>query len=309
MPEGPEVLILSQLLNDKLKDKYIADFKILKGKYTKSEINNIGEFDKNGKWIIKKVGSHGKLLWFKLRNEKTDELIYMTSHLGLSGFWDFESKSPNIVLTIGTYGSKEIESLCYTDPRSFGNIDIFAGLYRFEDKIKALAEDALQEEYDADEFMNKYKKYLFFSQTRKDTKIFVALGKQNKKDGILSGLGNYLIPEILYDAKISPFRSAGSLTDDEILTLGNSIKFVTKLSYYNNSTGYMAEFGSFIDVHKKGIDNKLYPDYHTDVKLKKTDKFKFKVYQQTEDPLGNPVEKDKTINKGRTVYWVPKIQK
>lgn len=71
----------------------------------------------------------------------------------------------------------------------------------------------------------------------------------------------------------------------------------------------MAEFGSFIDVHKKGIDNKLYPDYHTDVKLKKTDKFKFKVYQQTEDPLGNPVEKDKTINKGRTVYWVPKIQK
>ena len=71
----------------------------------------------------------------------------------------------------------------------------------------------------------------------------------------------------------------------------------------------MTNFGKFIEIHKQKIDNGIYPDYHAEIKLSKTDKFKFSVYQQNKDPFGNMVEKNKEINKGRTTYWVPTIQK
>jgi len=71
----------------------------------------------------------------------------------------------------------------------------------------------------------------------------------------------------------------------------------------------MTNFGDFISAHKKGIDSGKYPDYHPDIKLISTDKFDFKVYRKSKDSLDNPVVGDKTINKNRTTYWVPNVQK
>jgi len=117
-----------------------------------------------------------------------------------------------------------------------------------------------------------------------------------------------LMAEILYDANVSPFRTTGSLSDNEILAIGRAMKYITKLSYYDNMTGYMTNFESFIPVHKERVKKGIYPDYHDDVKIKKGDTFEFKVYRQKKDPLGNPVSADKTIQKGRSTYWVPGVQ-
>ena len=132
--------------------------------------------------------------------------------------------------------------------------------------------------------------------------------KQDKKDALFSGIGNYLVAEILYDAKISPYRTIGSLSDNEIKSLSHSIKYLTKLSYYNNNDGYMLSFGEYSKLHKKYIDDGILPVFHTDVKLDKNDEFKIKVYRQTKDPDGNTVEKDEDINKGRTFHWVKNVQ-
>lgn len=133
--------------------------------------------------------------------------------------------------------------------------------------------------------------------------------KQNKSDGLVSGLGNYLTPEILYHCKLRPDREMGSLKTNEIINLSKSIKYKTKLSYYNNSTGYMTNFGDFIKLHKERIDNGQYPEYHTDTILKSKEIFEFNVYQKKKDPFGNDVTADKEINKGRTSYWVESVQK
>jgi hypothetical protein len=71
----------------------------------------------------------------------------------------------------------------------------------------------------------------------------------------------------------------------------------------------MSNFESFAETHKLGIISGKYPDYHKDIKLKSTDAFEFKVYRQKTDKLGNKVEQDKTINEGRTTYWVSSVQK
>jgi formamidopyrimidine-DNA glycosylase len=110
----------------------------------------------------------------------------------------------------------------------------------------------------------------------------------------------------LYNAKLSPYRKVGTLNQDEIKNLYNSIKKIIKLCYANNIIGYMEIFGDYINDHIKGLEKGEYPDYLSDVNIGNKI-FKFRVYQQKQDSLGNPVEKASII-KGRTTYWVPDIQ-
>jgi hypothetical protein len=90
--------------------------------------------------------------------------------------------------------------------------------------------------------------------------------------------------------------------------LSESIKKITKSSYYNNKTKYSSHFGDFTDLHKLRIDNGIYPMYHEDIILNKTHEFTLKIYQQKKDPCGNDVYFDKELNFGRITYWVKSIQ-
>lgn len=303
MPEGPEITILSQYLLSKLKNKSIVEFNVLSGKYLKKPILNLNIFE-NNQYVIKDINSKGKLLWIELENNN-----FIMSHLGLTGFWSFKkNKNDRIRITIKNNKNDKICYLCYNDPRNFGNIEIITKIEKLDVKIKSLAIDALKTDFTNEQFEELIKNYLKISPSRKKQNLFLVLMKQNVSDGIVSGLGNYLTPEILYNCKLNPYREIGSLTQIEIHSLAESIKYITKLSYYNNSTGYMTNFGDFIQLHKKRIDDKIYPEYHTNIKLSVTDEFKFSVYQQKKDLLGNDVTPDKEINKGRTTYWVRNVQ-
>lgn len=304
MPEGPEVTILSQYLNTKLKNRIFDSIEILSGKYLRFDLKNANKVN-NKKYKIKKIESKGKLMWMELDGHK-----YFMSHLGLAGFWSFKkSKNDRIRIKVLNEDNGKIYYLCYQDPRNFGNMEVIDGDEDFNKKINLLAPDALKTEFTDDEFIEWVKKYLSRSSSRGKQKIFLVLMKQNKSDGIVSGLGNYLTAEILYNAKISPYREISSLSLSDLKKLSESIKYMTKLSYYDNTTGYMTNFGDFIQVHKERIDKGKYPTYHKDIVLKKGDKFTFKVYQKLIDPQGHKVTADKELNDGRTTYWVEDVQK
>lgn len=304
MPEGPEITMLSQYLLSKLKNRKLVKIEIISGKYLKKPIKNMSSIN-NKSLQIKNVDSKGKLMWIELEGNN-----YFVSHLGLTGFWSFKkNKGDRVRITIENEKSGKLYNLCYQDPRNFGNIEIMTNKDDLEKKTDSLAMDALKTEFTNNDFIDKVNIFLKKSSSRKTQKIFLVLMKQNNSDGIVSGLGNYLTPEILYHCKLSPYREVGSLTSDELVLLAESIKRITKLSYYNNSTGYMTNFGNFIEIHKSRIDEGKYPEFHTDVKLSKHDKFEFNVYQKKKDLLGNDVTPDKDINEGRTTYWVKSVQK
>ena len=118
---------------------------------------------------------------------------------------------------------------------------------------------------------------------------------------VCSGIGNYLVAEILYRDEISPHRLSDSLTDEEIKNLKYWIAYVVKLSYVANDIGYMINL-------KNEKDKITRKNYHPEIKLKKSDQeFRFNVYKKKFDPLGNKVTAEKIIA-GRTTYWVKKVQ-
>ena len=145
------------------------------------------------------------------------------------------------------------------------------------------------------------------SKKRKDVPIVKALLRQDLKDGIGSGIGNYLSSEILYRAGISPHRTVGSLDKDELTVLSHTIKYVTKLCYMSNITGYMKKLTDFVKKHKDLVDRGKFPDYHPDITVPKNQTFEFLVYGRDVDNQGNRIEKD-TIDPTRTTYWVPDVQ-
>jgi formamidopyrimidine-DNA glycosylase len=310
MPEGPEVTILGQFLLTKLEGKIIEKMEILSGKYSRKSMDNYALLNGNANYFVKNIDNKGKLMWIKLENVENNNKIYLVSHLGLTGFWGFtEGNSDRLKLTINDKKNNKKYYLYFEDDRNFGNIDIYDNKNDLDDKINDLAPDALKHNYTMDDFVSLYKNFLSKSSKRKDQEIGLVLMKQKQNEGIVSGIGNYLMAEILYDAKLSPYRKAGSLTDSEIKTLGKSIQYITKLSYYDNETGYMTHFDEFIQDHKKGIDKGVYPEYHNDIKLKKNEGFDFKVYRKNKDSDGNEVLADKKLQKTRATYWAPAVQK
>jgi len=155
-------------------------------------------------------------------------------------------------------------------------------------KIVTLSPDFLKDEDFDLRLIRKYKKPVMEILT------------DQKKVG--SGIGNYLIAEILYHAKISPHRKCNTLTDDEIKELTYYIKFMIKLCYLNGGSEYMGHL-------EKETAKTPRVNYHPDIQVKNdTDEFLLSVYRQKKDPLGNKVKAEKG-GKGRTIYWVPAVQK
>ncbi|MCJ7637816.1 MAG: hypothetical protein MUO21_10035 [Nitrososphaeraceae archaeon] len=139
---------------------------------------------------------------------------------------------------------------------------------------------------------------------------------QTIKNGIGSGLGNYLSVSVLYHAKMSPYTQIGKIyqSQDLAIKLANAIRYIVKLSYLTANIGYLEHLdkgmSSFLNKLRKDISNnpKHIYNFHPKVNIKSGDEFKFEVYGQTEDTYGNPVVADKIIP-GRTTYWAPAVQK
>lgn len=307
MPEISEVLITSDFLNIYCKNYEINDIKILKGRY-KNHPNSMKEYEmikKNLPVKIKNINTKGKFLWFKLEN-KNKEKIYLLNTFGMSGSWDFiKENNSNVEFTIKK--NKEVKKLYFTDPRNFGTIT-FSNKETLDNKLLCLGEDLLKNKLDSNILKKRLEDYIKVSKKRCNNKIVKVLMGQSKKDGIGSGIGNYLSAEILYDAKISPHRTVQEIYNDNklIKKLTKSIKLIIKLSYYCNYIGYMERFEDFKKIHDKLVKNKKINNYHMDVNIKNK-KFLFNVYRQKLDKNKNKVKGEKIIN-GRTTYWVPKVQ-
>ncbi|MEM3062064.1 MAG: DNA-formamidopyrimidine glycosylase family protein [Nitrososphaerota archaeon] len=290
MPEVAEVTLTAEILSKHFKNKVLTSFKFISGRFFKKKPLGYNKFVKSLPLKIIDINSKGKFLWFELSvSEKSkqnnsfskENRWYIFNTFGLTGMWSlFEPEYARSVLTF-----ENGKMAYFSDMRNFGTFRFTDHPEDLENKLKRLAPDFLKEDFDPEK-MRKY-----------NLPIVKILMDQRK---VGSGLGNYLVPEILYRAKISPHRLGSELGDDELTNLAYWIKYTVKLSYVNNYTGYMLNLE---DEARKIARKKYLPDIDVGNK-----KFKFLVYRKKIDPLGNEVRRDKIVH-GRSTYWVPAVQK
>jgi formamidopyrimidine-DNA glycosylase len=228
----------------------------------------------------------------------------MLNTFGLSGRWSYDKiEHCNVEFVIKPSKiNKKKYSVYFCDMRNFGTIEFTDDINILNKKLNKLADDLLQNNYSEEEFYNNV-----INLKNQKKNIYAVLMTQNKGNSLGSGLGNYLVAEILYRAKISPHRIIKQLSKKDIFTLSKTIKYVLKLCYLTNNTEYVSHLSSFLKKHNKYVNQKKFPEYHSDINIEKNT-FDFKVYRRKFDDDDNPIIGDELI-KGRTIYWCPAIQK
>lgn len=267
MPEGPEVRTYRDQLKEFLVGKEIKSIEILSGRYLKKYPDGFLKFNSLLPVIITDVNCKGKFLYMSTSIPG----VSIWNTLGMTGSWGSESTVHSRLkfnLDEGT--------LFYTDIRNFGTIYFSFDEKELKIKLQSLGLDIIEEDISEDYF-------LMLARTRAYMNITEFLMSQK----YLSGVGNYIKCEALYQAKISPKLTIAEIDDERLKKLIVIIQSIARDSY--------KEAGSTFRTYKNfdgGVGGFS---------------FYFKVYGKEKDPFNNKVEVIETLDK-RSTHWVPGIQ-
>ena len=180
---------------------------------------------------------HGKTLIFSLLPDEPDRSsrpLLLLSRFGMSGRWDRRPlgsrRLPHTHLELLLPENGMI--LAWSDPRRFGRLEISPS--PSESRLLAgTGPDALS--LDGPSLFEIFRP------------LATPLRKALTNPALLSGIGNIYMAEILFDAGLSPFRPAGSLSLDEACRLSQSLhRILTSAIDSGGSTihSYRQEDGS-----------------------------------------------------------------
>ena len=221
MPELPEVEIVRQSLDKKIKQKKVKKV-IVRNRNLRTKIPlNFPRF-LEGKKIIK-VKRFSKYLIICLSNQS-----YCLLHLGMSGTIHLiYNQKKSLVTNTSFYSSPTLPKkhnhveivfddlkIVYNDPRRFGFFEIVVNEHFLDKRFSKLGPEPFQSEFNLSYI------YSFLKGKTKNIKNFLL--DQN----FVSGIGNIYASEILFSSKINPKKKAKSLSENDCI---NIIKYSRKI--------------------------------------------------------------------------------
>ncbi len=255
MPELPEVEIVKQSLDKKVKHKKVKKV-IIRNKNLRFKIpSNFVSFLKDKK--IKKIKRISKYLIFCLSNKS-----YFLIHLGMSGTIHLIYKNhTKSVTNTSFYNSPllpqkhnhveivfEKFKIVYNDPRRFGFFQIFKNNDLLKKRFKNLGPEP------SDVKFTKNYVYFFLKKKKKNIKNFLL--DQN----FVSGIGNIYASEILFLSKINPQKKGYLIKKKDIKNivifsrkvLLNAIKKGgSSIRNFKNTSGTKGNFQKDFNVYQR----------------------------------------------------------
>ena len=210
MPELPEVEIIRQSLNKKIKQKRVKKV-IIRNRNLRFKVPlNFKSYFQNKKII--KVGRFSKYLIIYLSQGN-----YCLIHLGMSGtIHIIDNKKNDKFTNTSFYNSpflpkkhNHIEivfdnfKIIYNDPRRFGFFQIIKNSLDLKKRFDHLGPEPFNNNFTLNYVYN------FFRNKNKDIKSFLLDQK------FVSGIGNIYASEILFLSRINPFKKASFLNKKE----------------------------------------------------------------------------------------------
>jgi formamidopyrimidine-DNA glycosylase len=224
MPELPEVEIIRQSLNKKIKEKKVKKV-IIRNRNLRFKIpSNFSSYFQNKKII--KVDRFSKYLIIYLPQNN-----YCLVHLGMSGtIHILDKKKTNKTTNTSFYSSPFLPKkhnhveiifnkfkIVYNDPRRFGFFQVIKNIYDLKKRFDHFGPEPFDPNF------NLSYVYNFFRSKNKDIKSFLLDQK------FVSGIGNIYASEILFLSKINPFKKANLLNQKECRKIiSNSKKVLLK---------------------------------------------------------------------------------
>lgn len=234
MPEGPEVASFADDLNEAIGGKEIFDFK---WDCSFSHFKNLDQVPLGT--IVKKVRSRGKKIIFYLDNGG-----FLLSSLGMEGSWYLKEKEEKSSTLVHLFFEDVI--LCYRDTRHFGHLEYYSTREELESRLD-IGLDILFDEISFNQWEEKIKEAI--KRHRKELSISEFLLEQR----YISGIGNYLRAEIIYQSKVNALAPISTLSKEELERL-------LKFSIREARASYQGK-GASLRTYKdmKGNEGKYHP--------------------------------------------------
>ena len=250
MPELPEVEVVKQSLDKKIKEKKVKKVIVRNRNLRKKVPLNFENFLIDQK--VFKIERFSKYLILYFSNNKICLI-----HLGMSGTIHFIKKNKkNVITNTSFYNSPKLPSkhnhieiffedckIIYNDPRRFGFFEIIENEELLKEKFNHLGPEPFSIKYNLD--------YIYSKLKGKEKNIKNFLIDQN----FVSGIGNIYASEILFLSKINPGKKAKKLKKNDLVKIlmnskkvlrdainkgGSSIKDFKNISGKNG--GFQKEF-------------------------------------------------------------------
>lgn len=265
MPEGPEVRTVVDKIRPFLINKEITSLSI--GERAKINGTDKLQFPV----LITNVKSYGKKIIITLQ---TQQAIVVS--LGMTGKLQYHSGNHSHI----KFNISNSFDLFFDDTRYMGKVVILNN-DEINNYFKDIGPDLLLAALNKRTWITLSNWIKIFVKPRSNNRLICdALLDQS----LVSGIGNYLRSDILYYAGVHPYRTIGSLREEEWDALRIAAHEVIYLSYsYNGLT----------------IQSYISPDGTPGT-------YPVAVYGKKVDSLGNPVIKEKV--KGRSIHWVAEVQ-
>ncbi|UAT42637.1 bifunctional DNA-formamidopyrimidine glycosylase/DNA-(apurinic or apyrimidinic site) lyase [Anaplasmataceae bacterium AB001_6] len=236
MPELPEVETICRYLSERITDTKIHSVIVTNHRLRKKVDIDLPELLKNK--IIKKIYRLAKYIIILL-----DDKNFLVIHLGMSGNLtesEISDKHNHIVFNLS-----EGKKIIYNDPRRFGLVYLASDITELKNKI---GPEPLSEEFSCTKMQEQ--------MNRKNIDIKNALMDGN----LVSGIGNIYACEILFDAKISPFKKTNDISSAEYKRIWKSTIKILKegilhggssIRDYKTPVGNSGNFQKHFKVYKK----------------------------------------------------------
>tara|TARA_Y100000590_G_scaffold444095_1_gene574448 strand:- start:1263 stop:2126 length:864 start_codon:yes stop_codon:yes gene_type:complete len=255
MPELPEVEIVKQSLNKKIKLKKIRRV-IIRNRNLRFKIPS--EFERKlHKKVIKNVSRFSKYLLINF----TDN-TFCIIHLGMTGTIHLVEKNNKKKYTNTSFYKSQILprkhnhieihfdrlKIIYNDPRRFG----FFKLVKNNNELSKIFKNFGPEPFSKSFNLKYIRNYL--KDKNKNIKNFLIDQK------FVSGIGNIYASEILYLCKIKPLKKGKKISIEESKKIVYFSKYVLKKSIqkggstirdFKNVSGYMGEFQKEFRVYQR----------------------------------------------------------
>jgi formamidopyrimidine-DNA glycosylase len=225
-------------------------------------------------------------------------------NFGLTGDFTFFREKASRIKIIFKRNNK-IYNLYYNDKTNYGNIKYTDDINTLYKKIDSIEDDLICSDYD-DYTIDRRIKILIENKKMGEKKIVEIMMSQEKNKSIGSGIGNYLVAEILYDAKISPYKKLNQLTDLNIKNITTSIKKIMRNTCYKNINDYIDKYKHFIKDRTILLKDGKIHEYLKEIPLYETD-FECLIYKKLKDKYQNDIISDNIIENRKT-YWCKEIQ-
>ena len=223
MPELPEVEIVRESLNKKIRQKKVVNVIVRNRKLRFKIPLNFENFLRYQK--IVEVSRFSKYLIFRLSNKS-----FFLLHLGMSGTIHLlYSRKKNLVTNTSFYSSPILPKkhnhveiifknlrLVYNDPRRFGFFQILKDENSLKKKFLNLGPEPFDRKFN--------KKYIYSSLRNKEKNIKNFLLDQN----FVSGIGNIYANEILFLSKIRPTQKGTTLNEKDCKKIAKNSQKVLK---------------------------------------------------------------------------------